>query len=94
MIRAEAGSHLRIGIRAGDLLLATESPRGLSARNVLPGIVRRVAQRDVVVSVTVDCGGTEFAVHLTLAARDDLAIAPGNNVWLVVKTHSCHLMQA
>jgi molybdate transport system ATP-binding protein len=94
LIRAEAGSHLRIGIRAGDLLLATESPRGLSARNVLPGIVRRVAQRDVVVSVTVDCGGTEFAVHLTLAARDDLAIAPGNNVWLVVKTHSCHLMQA
>jgi ABC-type molybdate transport system ATPase subunit len=31
--------------------------------------------------------------HLTLAARDSLALEPGREVWLVVKTHSCHLMQ-
>jgi ABC-type molybdate transport system ATPase subunit len=33
-------------------------------------------------------------VHLTLAARDALGLAPGLEVWLVVKTHSCHLMAA
>jgi molybdate transport system ATP-binding protein len=93
LVRAEVGSHLRVGIRAGDLLLATESPRGLSARNIVPGIVRRLIQRDVIVSAMVDCKGTEFEVHLTLAARDALALAPGKNVWLVVKTHSCHLMR-
>jgi hypothetical protein len=32
-------------------------------------------------------------VHLTLAARDSLGLAPGKEVWLVIKTHSCHLMQ-
>jgi len=94
LVRAEVGSHLKVGVRAGDLLLATESPRGLSARNVLPGTVRRLLQRDVVVSAVVDCGGTEFEVHLTLAARDALQLAPGKNVWVVVKTHSCHLMRA
>ena len=92
LVRAEVGSQLRVGIRAGDLLLATESPRGLSARNILPGIIRRLEPRDVIVSAIVDCGGTEFEVHLTLAARDALLLKPGKSVWVVVKTHSCHLM--
>jgi molybdate transport system ATP-binding protein len=93
LVRAEVGSRVRVGIRAGDLLLATTSPQGLSARNILPGILRRVVQRDVMVSATVDCGA-EFEVHLTLAARDDLELTAGKNVWIVVKTHSCHLMGA
>jgi molybdate transport system ATP-binding protein len=93
LVGAQVGSNLRVGIRAGDLLLATESPRGLSARNVLPGTIRRLVQRDVIVSAMVDCGGSEFEVHLTLAARDALGLAPGKNVWIVVKTHSCHLMR-
>jgi molybdate transport system ATP-binding protein len=92
LIRAEVGSHLRVGVRAGDLLLATEKPHGLSARNVLPGIIRRLQQRDVIIAAIVDCGGTEFEVHLTLAARDALQLGPGKSVWVVVKTHSCHLM--
>ncbi len=92
LVRAEVGSLLRVGVRAGDLLLATEPPHGLSARNVLPGTIRQVEQRDVIVSAMVDCGGTEFEVHVTLAARDALQLGPGKGVWVVVKTHSCHLM--
>src|SRR5271156_2496017 len=93
LVRSEVGSNLRVGIRAGDLLLATESPRGLSARNILPGTIRRLAQRDVIISAIVDCGGTEFEVHLTLAARDALGLGPKKHVWVVAKTHSCHLMR-
>jgi len=92
LVRAEVGSRLRVGVRAGDLLLATEVPRGLSARNLLPGTILQLEQRDVIVSATVDCGGAEFEVHLTLAARDSLQLGPGKSVWVVVKTHSCHLM--
>jgi molybdate transport system ATP-binding protein len=92
LVRAEIGSRLRVGIRAGDLLLATVSPQGLSARNILPGTIRRLVQKDVMISTIVDCGGTEFEVHLTLAARDDLQLSLGKNVWVVVKTYSCHLM--
>jgi ABC-type molybdate transport system ATPase subunit len=32
-------------------------------------------------------------VYLTLAARDALRLQVGQGVWLVIKTHSCHLMQ-
>ena len=92
LVRAEVGARLRVGIRAGDLLLATEIPRGLSARNILPGIIQKLEQRDVIISAVIDCSGTAFEVHLTLAAREALQFAPGKSVWVVVKTHSCHLM--
>ena len=93
LVRADVGSTLLIGIRAGDILLATIQPAGLSARNIIPGRVLSVTQRDVIVVVRVNCG-VEMEVHITLAARDSLQLGPGREVWLVVKTHSCHLMAA
>jgi len=91
LVRAEFGSHVRIGIRAGDILLGTVQPYRLSARNVIPGRIVSLEQRDVIVSAKVDCG-VEMEVHLTLAARDALELQPGGEVWLILKTHSCHLM--
>jgi molybdate transport system ATP-binding protein len=91
LVRAEIGSHVRIGIRAGDILLGTVEPYRLSARNVIPGRVVSLEQRDVIVSAKVDCG-VEMDVQLTLAARDALQLQPGGEVWLILKTHSCHLM--
>jgi molybdopterin-binding protein len=64
---------------------------GLSARNVFSGRISSLAQRDAVVTARVDCG-VEFSVHLTLGARDSLALGAGLNVWVIVKTHSCHLL--
>ena len=92
LIRAEAGSRLRVGIRAGDILLAIAKPVGLSARNVIAGRVVSLERRDMIISARVDCG-VEMDVYLTLAARDDLQLEAGREVWLVIKTHSCHLMQ-
>jgi molybdate transport system ATP-binding protein len=91
LVRAIAGQKLLVGIQAGDILLATAQPVGLSARNLLPGKVVSLVQRDVIVVGTVDCG-VAMDVHLTLAARDSLNLQPGCAVWLVIKTHSCHLM--
>jgi molybdate transport system ATP-binding protein len=92
LIRAEVGSRLRVGIRAGDILLAIAKPVGLSARNVLAGNVRSLERRDMMISARVDCG-VEMEVYLTLAAREALELFEGREVWLVIKTHSCHLMQ-
>jgi len=91
LVRAETGSNLLVGIRAGDILLATIQPAGLSARNIIPGRLLSLQQRDVIVAARVNCG-VEMEVHLTLAARDSLQLQPGREVWLIVKTHSCHLM--
>lgn len=92
LVRGGVGSALRVGIRAGDILLATSPPVGLSARNIFPGRIASLEQRDVIVCARVKYR-VEMKVHLTLAARDSLQLAPGREVWLVIKTHSCHLMR-
>jgi len=91
LIRTTVGFPLRIGIRAGDVLLATVRPEGLSARNVTAGKIVSLVCRDVIIAARVDVG-IEMEVHLTLAARDALHLTSGREVWLIVKTHSCHLM--
>lgn len=91
LVRADVGANLKVGIGAGDILLATVQPAGLSARNVIPGKIAALVQRDVIIEAKVNCG-VEMVAHLTLAARDSLQLREGNSVWLVIKTHSCHLM--
>jgi molybdate transport system ATP-binding protein len=80
-----------IAIRAGDILLATQPPQRLSARNVLEGQIVKLETRGVITHALVDCG-PQFTVHVTPGAARELQLAPGQKVWLVLKTHSCHLV--
>jgi molybdate transport system ATP-binding protein len=88
---AAAGSRVQIAVRAGDILLATERPHGLSARNVMEGRILSLEQRGTMVVARVDCGVT-FIVHITPGALRTLELSAGRPVWLVLKTHSCHLV--
>ena len=90
---AGVGDGVRIAIRAGDILLARERPGGLSARNLLPGTVASLARRDVTVVARVRSGGLEIEVHLTPGAQHSLELQTGSEVWLVIKTYSCHLLR-
>jgi molybdate transport system ATP-binding protein len=85
------GEAIQVAIRAGDILLATEKPRSLSARNVLEGTVEAVQARGSLVAVRVNAG-VEFTVHVTPGAVRSLQLVPGLVLWLVVKTHSCHVV--
>jgi molybdate transport system ATP-binding protein len=89
---AATGDRVRIAIRAGDILLAAESPRGLSARNVLEGEISTLERRGTLIVARVDCGVT-FTVHVTPGAVRALELAADKKVWLVLKTHSCHFVE-
>jgi molybdate transport system ATP-binding protein len=89
---AAPGSEVRVAIRAGDILLATEAPHYLSARNVLPGTIESIEARGVLVAIRVRAGAS-FLVHVTPGAVRSLELAPGQLIWLVIKTHSCHLVR-
>ena len=82
---------VRVAIRADDILLATEEPRGLSARNVLLGTLASLSPQGTTVVATVEAG-ERFVVHLTAGAVDSLGLRTGMPVWLVVKTHSCRIV--
>jgi len=84
-------SPVRIAIRAGDILLSTEEPRRLSARNVLPGRLASLRREGATVIGGVDAGES-FVVHLTPGACESLHLTVGDSVWLIVKTHSCRIV--
>jgi molybdate transport system ATP-binding protein len=88
---AAAGDRVHVAIRAGDILLATSEPHGLSARNVIQGRILALETRGTLIRARVDCGA-EFIVHLTPGAVRTLELREGSRVWLVLKTHSCHLV--
>jgi molybdate transport system ATP-binding protein len=82
---------IRVVIRAGDIIVATSRPVGLSARNTLKGRLVSLRREGVTVIVVVDAG-VNFEIHLTPNASRELNLQPGNEVWLVIKTYSCHLV--
>ena len=90
--RVDIAKPVRVGIRAGDILVATSIPQGLSARNVIAGTIASLRQQDVTVIAEVECGA-KFVVHLTPSARHSLGLEAGKQIWLVVKTYSCHILQ-
>jgi molybdate transport system ATP-binding protein len=85
-----AGAALRIAIRAGDILVGTEEPRGLSARNVLRGRLIELTAHGPTMVAIVDAGA-RFVVHLTPTGVEALHLKSGDHVWLIVKTYSCRL---
>jgi molybdate transport system ATP-binding protein len=85
------GEQVQVAIRAGDILLATEAPRALSARNVFPGTVESLKREGALVVVEVRAG-VRFTVHVTSGAARSLQLSPGREVWVVLKTYSCHVV--
>ena len=65
--------------------------RAKPPRNVIEGRIRALETRGTLVRAHVDCG-VEFIAHLTPGAARTLELAEGSRVWLVLKTHSCHLV--
>ncbi len=89
---AEPGARVRIAIRAGDIMVASVHPQGLSARNSFQGTVQSIRREGVRVVAMIEAGAT-FEVHLTPGAIESLQLAPGKQIWLVIKTYSCNLVE-
>jgi molybdate transport system ATP-binding protein len=72
-------------------LLATQPPVGLSARNILEGKIVSLEPRGKLVVARVEAG-VMFTVHVTPGAVRALELIVGKSIWIVLKTHSCHLV--
>lgn len=90
-----AGQSVRLQLLARDLILAVEEPRGISVRNHLRGRVRSVSADGSGDLVTVDVGEVTLLSRVTAAATRELALAPGRDVWVLVKAVSVsnHVMR-
>jgi molybdate transport system ATP-binding protein len=87
-----SGTRLLVEVRAVDVLLAREPIDGLSARNQIPGTVERVVSRGPEAEALVRTGGLTWIVSLVAPAVEQLALAPGSTVHMIVKARSCHVI--
>jgi molybdate transport system ATP-binding protein len=83
------GQRRLVAIFAEDILLARKPPEGLSARNIVPGVVEAIDEREGVAMVRVATPEPIY-VKLTHRALTQLGIEPQLPVHLIVKTHSIH----
>lgn len=87
---ARVDARVRIQLLARDIILATESPRGLSVRNALEGVIAELSEdMGQAVLVKVDIGaGTAVLSRVTLDAARSLDLRPGMPIWVLVKAVS------
>jgi molybdate transport system ATP-binding protein len=88
-----AGSTVLVSIPAQQVLLAVEPPRGLSAQNVLPGVVRDVRPAGALRLVASELlpGGAELVAEVTPRACADLDLRAGREVFMIVKQTGCRV---
>ena len=83
------GTRVRIRVLAQEVILARSRPEGLSAQNILAGIVARITPgQGPGVLVHVAIGEDEIIARITRRAADQLALAPGDTVHAILKSMS------
>lgn len=87
---AQPGQRMQLQVLARDVIIATEAPRALSVRNVVPArVVAVVPDSGHAVLVELDIGRTTtLLARITARAAEELALAPGKPVWALVKAVS------
>lgn len=104
-LRAESldpGRRVIVGLRAEDLILALQPPRGLSAQNVLPGVVREVVEpaagegTDPAAPVVIELNesGQIVLASISLRSRREMGVRAGLPVHLVFKAQACRILAA
>ncbi len=78
------GGSVLLAVGASEVLVASERPVGLSARNVVEVVVDELAR--VGEAWLVRAG--PWLAHLTTEAVRELGVVVGGRVWMVVKTHA------
>ena len=85
-VAAAKGETIRLRIPAHDVILATEKPKNLSARNILKARVASIeAGRGPGVAVVLALGDQTILARITEASRQDLALRADMAVWIVLK---------
>lgn len=85
-IELDAGTGVRLHIRARDVIVATKPPEALSALNVFPGVIEQVAETASGAELLIDCHGVRLVAGLTRRSRDHLGLEVGTPVYAIVKT--------
>lgn len=83
------GEVVTASIRAGDVILTTDPPSRMSARNVIPAVIEEIHTLSRGGRVLVYCDvGERLMVEITTGALEELDLRPGMAVHLIIKANS------
>lgn len=86
-VQRQPGVSLRVRIAAHDVILAREAPRGLSALNILPGVVAEIrAGEGPGALVALDTPAGRVLARITRRSVASLALEPGTSVHAILKS--------
>ena len=87
------GETIRLRVRARDVAVATEAPRGLSIRNVLAGTLLSLTPEPTpgFVDALIAVGDVRLRARLTRAAVQELELKEGQSIFALVKSVSFDL---
>ncbi|MGE5325586.1 MAG: TOBE domain-containing protein, partial [Deltaproteobacteria bacterium] len=85
------GSAATIAIPAEDIIISRQRISQTSARNLLHGTIKRVLHDEPKVELVIDCG-VDLKARVTTQAVNALGIAPGVEVYLLIKASACRLL--
>ena len=83
------GEQVRVRIRARDVSIALDAPSRISIQNVLRGRLTAIgSERAGIVDVSIAVGGVSLRSRITARAVQQLALAPGLEVYALIKAVS------
>lgn len=88
MADLDIGSEVRLRVRARDVSLAIERPKGISVRNILAGTIVQIAEEPetAFAETLVDIGDARLRARITRAAVAELSLVAGTPVFALVKS--------
>ncbi len=89
LAQAAIGSEVRIGFRAGEILVAASQPSILSECNVIRGRIKKFERIGAMVEARVGCGA-EFRVHLDSRLVESCGLEVSAEVWMMIGAAMCH----
>lgn len=87
-VRLAHSQHGGHWLRADQVLIATEEPKAISARNILAATVQSLTSEPDGVLVELATEAGSIVSRLTSAAVAELGLAPQKRVWALVKAHA------
>ncbi|WP_321501373.1 molybdenum ABC transporter ATP-binding protein [Breoghania sp.] len=86
-VRADIGEEIRLHLRARDIAIAREVPKGLSIRNALPVTVLEIShERGPYAEIVCGLGRQRLRARITRASLFDLGLEPGQAIFALVKS--------
>lgn len=89
------GERLLLSVPANEIMLAMERPNALSARNIIPARVENVGEvgnwRLITIRITDDA--PPVVAEVTADAIAELHVAPGTELFLIIKTSAITLYE-